>query len=82
MYRCLNCGAMLPRLQVFVRWPLEPDADPPSWEGCEYCHSADVVKVRQCSVCGEYESVGYEVVDTNEFICRDCLTEVDYETDL
>lgn len=81
MVRCLNCGAILPRPQVFIRWQLEPDADPPSWEGCEYCHSPDIVKVRQCSVCGAYESLGYEVVDSDEFICKNCLTEVDYGSD-
>ena len=81
-YRCLNCGAVLPRLQVYIRWQSNPNADPPSYEGCAYCHSDNVVKVRQCIICGEFESVGYELIDKGDFVCKKCLTEVDYGADL
>lgn len=77
MYKCMNCNAVFDKLQVYSRWQHEPDAEPPEWDGCPYCSSAFVIKLRQCVICGEYEDRGCEIKKTGDFICAHCLNEVD-----
>ena len=77
MFRCDNCGAMFETPKVYTKWGYSTsDELPPIWDGCPYCASEDILRIRQCIFCGEWSAKGYIIKDRNDFICKNCVEEI------
>lgn len=66
MYKCEDCGAVFeepfeykePDVNFFADW-------------CPYCHSDDIVEVKECELCGKLTPVFDMTIDG---YCPECVT--------
>lgn len=73
MYKCEDCGAVFeepyeyrePDVNFFADW-------------CPYCHSDDIVEVKECALCGELTAV-YDL--TIDGFCPACVEKAAHKYD-